>query len=135
VRLQLGIQTQRLFLVDQTCTVSPSYRDHANFRTAPARIAVLRTKIIAVTIAGPEFAKATLGRPRKAFIELRYYYELPLKKGYGWTGMEISDCVRHVILELKQDWKDALTKFTPRVIPLSAEHPPGTLPTATPWVK
>jgi hypothetical protein len=95
----------------------------------------LRTKIIAVTIAGPEFAKATLGRPRKAFIELRYYYELPLKKGYGWTGMEISDCVRHVILELKQDWKDALTKFTPRVIPLSAEHPPGTLPTATPWVK
>jgi hypothetical protein len=33
-------------------------------RTAPARIAVLRTKIIAVTIAGREFAKATLGRQR-----------------------------------------------------------------------
>jgi len=57
-------QTQRLFLVDQTCTFSPSYRDHANLRTAPARIAVLRTKIIAVTIAGREFAKATLGRQR-----------------------------------------------------------------------
>jgi hypothetical protein len=34
-----------------------------------------------------------LERSCKAFIELRYYYELPLKKGYGWTGMEISDCV------------------------------------------
>ena len=61
-----------------------------------------------------------LERSSKAFIELRYYYELPLKKGYGCTGIEISDCVRHVILELKPDWKDALTKFTPRVIPLSA---------------
>jgi hypothetical protein len=34
-----------------------------------------------------------LERSSKAFIELRYYYELPLKKGYGWTGMEISDCI------------------------------------------
>lgn len=63
------------------------------------------------------------------------YYELPLKKGYGWIGMEISDCVRHVILELKPDWKDALTKYTPRVIPLPAEYPPGTSSTAMPRVK
>jgi len=54
-----------------------------------------------------------LERSSKAFIELRYDYELPLKKGYGWMGMEISDCVRHVILELKPDWKDALTRYTP----------------------
>jgi hypothetical protein len=76
-----------------------------------------------------------LERSSKAFIELRYDYELPLKKGYGWMGMEISDCVRHVILKLKPDWKDALTKYTPRVIPLPAEYPPGTLSTAMPRVK
>lgn len=70
----------------------------------------------------------------KAFIELRYYYELTLKKGYGWMGTEISDCVRQVILERQPDWKDALTRFIPRLTPISADYPPGTLPTATPRV-